>query len=57
LLEKELQIKVIYEDERLTSEDAERILIEQGKKPSRNKALIDMVAAAIILQQFLDKRR
>jgi len=57
LLEKELEIQVIFEDERLTSQDAERILIEQGKKPSRNKALIDMVAAAIILQQYLDKRR
>lgn len=57
LLEKELQIQVIFEDERLTSQDAERILIEQGRKPSRDKALIDMVAAAIILQQFLDKRR
>ncbi|MDD3013220.1 MAG: Holliday junction resolvase RuvX [Candidatus Gastranaerophilales bacterium] len=57
LLEKEIQKQIIFEDERLTSYDAERILIEQGRKPSRNKALIDMVAAAIILQQYLDKRR
>lgn len=52
-----LNLDIIYEDERLTSEDAERILFEQGKKPSKNKALVDMVAAAIILQQYLDKRR
>jgi len=57
LLKQELQIQLIFEDERLTSEDAEKILIEQGKKPSKNKALIDKVAAAIILQQYLDRRR
>jgi len=57
LIEKELQIQVIFEDERLTSYDAERILIEQGIKPSRDKALVDKVAATIILQQYLDKRR
>lgn len=57
LIENEIKIEVIFEDERLSSEDAERLLIEQGKKPSRDKALIDRVAAAIILQQYLDRRR
>lgn len=57
LIKTKLNFDIIYEDERLTSEDAERILIQQGKKPSKNKAMVDMVAAAIILQQHLDKRR
>lgn len=57
LLKIKLDLDIIYEDERLTSEDAEKILISQGKKPSKNKALVDMVAAAIILQQYIDKRR
>ena len=57
LIENQLHIKVILEDERLTSKEAERILILQNRKPSRNKSLVDMAAAAIILQQYLNKRR
>jgi len=57
LLEENIQAKIILEDERLTSREAERILIQQNKKPSRNKALIDMEAAAIVLQQYLNRRR
>jgi putative Holliday junction resolvase len=57
LLEDNLKIDIVFEDERLTSKEAERTLIFQNKKPSRNKPLIDMAAAAIILQQYLNKRR
>lgn len=57
LIERKLGINIAFEDERLTSKDAERILIEQNKKPSRNKALIDVTSAAIILQEYLNKRR
>ena len=44
-------------DERLTSVAAERMMIELGIKPDRRKARIDEVAAAIILQDFLDAQR
>jgi len=57
ILEEKLNKKVIFEDERLTSKSAERILVEQNRKPSRNKALTDMASAAIILQQYLNRRR
>lgn len=57
LLEKEINIKIVFEDERLSSKSAERFLIEQKKKPFKNKGLIDVASAAIILQQYLDKRR
>ena len=57
ILEEKLNKKVLLEDERLTSKSAERILVEQKKKPSRNKALTDMASAAIILQQYLNRRR
>lgn len=57
LLEENIQVTIIFEDERLTSVQAERILIEQNKKPSKNKPLIDMASAALILQQYLNKRR
>jgi len=49
-------IEVKFEDERLTSKAAERFLIEQNKKPSQNRGLIDITSAILILQQYLDKR-
>ena len=48
--------KVMLEDERLSSVSAKRIMIEQEIKTGYNKELIDQTAAAIILQQFLDKQ-
>jgi putative holliday junction resolvase len=57
ILETKLNKKVLFEDERLTSKSAERFLVEQNKKPSRNKGLTDMASAAIILEQYLNRRR
>ena len=48
--------KVMLEDERLSSVSAKRVMIEQKIKTGYNKELIDQIAAAIILQQFLDKQ-
>ncbi len=50
-------LPVSYFDERLTSVQAERLLQTEGKKPSREKGLVDETAAAIMLQAFLDSRR
>ena len=44
-------------DERLTSVEAERIMVELGLKPEQRKARIDEVAASLILQDFLDHHR
>ena len=44
-------------DERLTSVEAERIMVELGLKPEQRRARIDEVAASIILQDFLDANR
>ncbi len=52
-----LQLPVEYTDERLTSYQAEQMIIAENRSPSRNKGLIDRKAAAIILQQWLDERR
>ncbi len=52
-----LQLPVEYVDERLTSFQAEQLLIAEGRSPSRNKGLIDRKAASLILQQWLDERR
>ena len=43
-------------DERLTSVAAQKSLILQGIKASRNKEAVDATAAALILQDYLDSR-
>ena len=53
---RDIGYKVMLEDERLSSVSAKRVLIEQEIKTGYNKELIDQTAAAIILQQFLDKQ-
>ena len=50
-----LQIPIVYEDERLSSVSAINSLTLQNVKTGRNKPEIDKTAAAIILQQYLDK--
>jgi len=47
-------LPVHYVDERFTSVDAERQLIEAGVSRQRRKEVIDQQAACIILQSFLD---
>ncbi len=56
-LTKALKLPVEYVDERLTSFQAEQLLIAEKRSPSRHKALIDRKAAALILQQWLDAKR
>ncbi|MEA5566527.1 Holliday junction resolvase RuvX [Anabaena sp. UHCC 0399] len=56
-LAKALQLPIEYVDERLTSFQAEQLLIAENRSPSRNKALIDRKAASLILQQWLDSKR
>ena len=43
-----------YWDERLTTVAAEQILIESGVRRENRKAVIDKVAAGLILQGYLD---
>lgn len=52
-----LNLPFEYIDERLTSHQAEQMMIAQNISPSRNKGLVDRKAAALILQQWLDARR
>ncbi len=53
---KQLNIPVITEDERLTTVMAERMLIEGDVRRAKRKKVIDKVAAALILQGYLDRR-
>ena len=50
-----LRIPIVYEDERLSSVSAINLLMLQNVKTGHNKPEIDKTAAAIILQQYLDK--
>ena len=43
-------------DERFTSMEAEGLLREAGRQPSREKGAVDEAAAALILQRFLDSQ-
>jgi putative Holliday junction resolvase len=50
-------LRVTLVDERLTSAAAERALLATGTKRARRRQLSDQVAAALILQTYLDSSR
>ncbi len=51
------RVKVTMWDERLTSKAAERLLIEADVRRAKRKRTVDQMAAVLILQGFLDRRR
>ncbi len=48
---------IVFMDERLTSIEAQRAMTEMELKPSRHKSKIDIIAATLILQSYLDSLR
>ena len=54
-LEKRTGLQVYFWDERLSSFEAESILSEAGVHGRRRKGKVDMVAAQIILQGYLNQ--
>ena len=44
-------------DERLTSREAHRILYEAGHARQEHRRVVDQVAATLILQSFLDRKK
>lgn len=50
-------VEIVWQDERLTTVMAERVLIEADVKRKKRKEVIDKQAAVIILQSYLDSRR
>ena len=57
LLEKELDVEVFLEDERLSSVEANNALIESDISRKKRKGKVDSVAASIILQRYLDRSK
>jgi putative Holliday junction resolvase len=47
-------LPVVYWDERLTTVEAQRILQDSGVQPRKARQQIDAVAAAVILQSYLN---
>lgn len=57
LLEESFGLPIHYQDERLTTVQAERMLVEQANTSrAKRKKVIDKVAAVMILQNYLDKK-
>lgn len=51
------KILPVFWDERLSSTQAERSLRAAGKKKKAMRGLVDQVAAALVLQSYLDAQR
>lgn len=49
-------VDVVYQDERLTTAQSERMLIESGVRRGRRRQVIDKMAATLILQAYMDSQ-
>lgn len=56
ILLNKFNMEVIMQDERLSTIEAERMLISNNTKRKNRKKVIDKIAATIILQSYLDRR-
>lgn len=54
MLSKEVTVPIVKWDERLTSVAAHRIMHDLGEKPSRKKEKVDLLAATLILENYLN---
>ena len=55
-LAKVVSVPICYQDERLSTVTAQKILIESGMRREKRKDKVDSLAATIILQTYLDKK-
>ena len=56
-LGRRMGVEVVYRDERFTSRIAEQRLLDTGMKRRERRSAVDQMAAAIILQDYLDGLR
>jgi putative Holliday junction resolvase len=56
-LQAALGVKVATRDERLTTAEAERVLLQADLSRRRRRQVVDQLAAVLILQGYLDQRR
>ena len=55
--EKIVGFDIIYEDERLTSDEAEQRLRSRKIDFRKNKGLVDMESSCVILEQYLSRKK
>ena len=53
----QLEVPVVLHDERLSSKEVERVLIEADVRRDKRKEIIDQLAAQRILQNYIDSQR
>lgn len=56
-LKKATGLPVEYQDETLTSEEAKKLMVEIGKPKKKRQKQADSIAAALILQRYLEQRK
>ena len=54
-LREKTDIEIVFEDERFTTMEAERVLISGGVRRENRKKTIDSIAASYILEGYLNK--
>lgn len=57
MLKKRLAVKIEQVDERLTTRQAENMLLQYGQKKAREKKDIDKYSAALILDSYLEAKK
>lgn len=57
LLKKQVDVEVVYEDERMTTIQSEAVLMDMEVRRENRKKHIDKIAATFILQTYLDRRK
>lgn len=56
-LKRSTRLPVSLYDERLSSVEAERTLVGQGLRRAKRRLVVDQLAATLVLQSFLERRR
>ena len=57
MLERRTGLPVILWDERLTTGEAQKVMMESGIRRENRRDYVDSIAAALILQGYLDSCR
>ena len=56
MLERRTELPVYFQDERLSTVSAEKLLMDGGVRRENRKEHVDKIAAAIILQTYLERQ-
>lgn len=57
LIKKQVDIEIVYQDERMTTIQSEVVLIDMDVRRENRKKYIDKIASTFILQTYLDRRK